>query len=127
MRRKVNNSEIHEIKRYYEVPSEKVQEWTETIENLTKQLDQYKQAYQHCVDDLIVLRANNKRLEWENERLIKKNNKVIATGLELTKYRSNYINLTNHIRTKAECNPGIWRYIDLVKYIEKLERADDER
>ncbi|MGW9905830.1 hypothetical protein ACUXJP_002670, partial [Staphylococcus cohnii] len=27
------------------------------------ELNQYKKAYQHCVDDLIVLRANNKRLE----------------------------------------------------------------
>lgn len=30
------------------------------------ELNQYKQAYQHCVDDLIVLRTNNKRLEREN-------------------------------------------------------------
>ena len=42
MRRKVNNSEIHEIKKYYEVPSEKAQEWSDTIADLTKQLDEYK-------------------------------------------------------------------------------------
>lgn len=134
MRRKVNDSEIHEIKRYYEVPSEKVQEWTETIENLTKQRDQYKQAYQHCVDDLIVLRANNKRLERENGGLRTKLENAetyidaIKTYYPMYENLSNRYNaLTNHIRTKAECNPGIWRYIDLVKYIDRLERADDER
>lgn len=42
MRRKVNNSEIHETKRYYEVPSEKVQEWSDTIADLTKQNQQFK-------------------------------------------------------------------------------------
>lgn len=42
MRRKVNNSEIHETKKYYEVPSEKVQEWSDTIADLTKQNQQFK-------------------------------------------------------------------------------------
>ncbi|WP_210133756.1 hypothetical protein [Staphylococcus sp. GDY8P131P] len=37
------------------------------LKKVKKQCDQYKKAYQHCVDDLIVLRANNKRLERENE------------------------------------------------------------
>ncbi|MDW4192817.1 hypothetical protein [Staphylococcus saprophyticus] len=93
MRRKVNNSETHETKRYYEVPSEKVQEWSDTIENLTKQRDQYKverdtlnsklnQSYEDnyklegqlhdmtqqrdtLIDDLAVLKANISRLERE--------------------------------------------------------------
>ena len=38
------------------------------LKKVKKQCDQYKKAYQHCVDDLIVLRANNKRLERENEK-----------------------------------------------------------
>lgn len=93
MRQKVKDSEIHEIKRYYEVPSEKVQEWTETIENLTKQRDQYKQAYQHCVDDLIVLRANNKRLERQNAEqlaLLKQFRKLIDYKLTLHQGSSMY-------------------------------------
>ena len=61
MRRKVNNSEIHEIKRYYKVPSEKVQEWSDTIENLTKQCDQYKSERDTLIDDLAVLKANISR------------------------------------------------------------------
>lgn len=91
------------------------------------ELNQYKKAYQHCVDDSIVLRANNKRLERENEELKIENHRLDVLNYEQTLEQSNHSTLTSHIRTKAECNPGIWRYIDLVKYIEKLERADDER
>ena len=42
MRRKVKNSQTNETKRYYEVPSEKVQEWSDTIADLTKQNQQFK-------------------------------------------------------------------------------------
>ncbi|WP_436952480.1 hypothetical protein [Staphylococcus shinii] len=33
-----------------------------------------------------------------------------------------YTTLTNHIRLKAKNNPGVSRYIDLVNYIDRLER-----
>lgn len=38
------------------------------------------------------------------------------------KLRKQYNTLTDHIRTKAENNPGVSRYIDLVNYIDRLER-----
>ncbi|UBV34081.1 hypothetical protein JGY90_10235 [Staphylococcus xylosus] len=38
-----------------------------------------------------------------------------------------YTTLTNHIRMKAENNPGVSRYIDLVNYIDRLERVNDEK
>ncbi|WP_436954449.1 hypothetical protein [Staphylococcus ureilyticus] len=50
------------------------------------ELNQYKKAYQHCVDDLIVLRANNKRLERENAEqlaLLKQFRKLIDYKLSL--------------------------------------------
>lgn len=65
MRRKVNNSEIHEIKRYYEVPTEKVQEWSNTIEELAKQRDQYKKELDKLIEDLKVLREKNAQLKEE--------------------------------------------------------------
>ena len=58
-----------------------------------KQHDQYKQAYQHCVDDLIVLRANNKRLERENAEqlaLLKQFRKLIDYKLTLHQGSSMY-------------------------------------
>ena len=58
-----------------------------------KQCDQYKKAYQHCVDDLIVLRANNKRLERENTEqlaLLKEFRKLIDYKLTLHQGSSMY-------------------------------------
>ncbi|ASN72866.1 hypothetical protein QI060_00235 [Staphylococcus saprophyticus] len=70
MRRKVNNSETHEIKRYYKVPSEKVQEWSDTIENLTKQSDQFKAERDTLIDDLSWYKAKVSRLEDESSKYI---------------------------------------------------------
>lgn len=105
-------------------------------EKVRQDMDQYKQAYQHCVDDLIVLRANNKRLEREN-RDLKHENKALRLQSdtyfdewqEAEKQRSEfnlYVNLysilTDHIRMKAKNNPGVSCYIDLINYIDRLER-----
>ena len=57
------------------------------------ELNQYKKAYQHCVDDLIVLRANNKRLEQENAEqlaLLKEFRKLIDYKLTLHQGSSMY-------------------------------------
>lgn len=57
------------------------------------ELNQYKQAYQHCVDDLIVLRANNKRLERQNAEqlaLLKQFRKLIDYKLTLHQGSSMY-------------------------------------
>ena len=57
------------------------------------ELNQYKQAYQHCVDDLIVLRANNKRLERDNAEqlaLLKQFRKLIDYKLTLHQGSSMY-------------------------------------
>lgn len=57
------------------------------------ELNQYKKAYQHCLDDLIVLRANNKRLERENAEqlaLLKEFRKLIDYKLTLHQGSSMY-------------------------------------
>ena len=66
--------------------NESLQRLNKKLDECLKQCDQYKQAYQHCVDDLIVLRANNKRLERENEKqlaLLKEFRKLIDYKLTL--------------------------------------------
>ena len=63
------------------------------LKKVKKQCDQYKKAYQHCVDDLIVLRANNKRLERENAEqlaLLKQFRKFIDYKLTLHQGSSMY-------------------------------------
>ncbi len=41
---------------------------------------------------------------------------------EFISYINLYTTLTDHIRLKAENNPGVSRYIDLVNYIDRLEK-----
>ena len=63
------------------------------LKKVKKQHDQYKKAYHHCVDDLIVLRANNKRLERENAEqlaLLKEFRKLIDYKLTLHQGSSMY-------------------------------------
>ncbi|QQV52246.1 hypothetical protein [Staphylococcus sp. 11-B-312] len=63
------------------------------LKKVKKQCDQYKKAYQHCVDDLIVLRANNKRLERQNAEqlaLLKQFRKLIDYKLTLHQGSSMY-------------------------------------
>ena len=63
------------------------------LKKVKKQRDQYKKAYQHCVDDLIVLRANNKRLERDNAEqlaLLKQFRKLIDYKLTLHQGSSMY-------------------------------------
>ncbi|HJG40551.1 MAG TPA: hypothetical protein K8V44_12405 [Staphylococcus saprophyticus] len=60
---------------------------------IMNELNQYKKAYQHCLDDLIVLRANNKRLERENTEqlaLLKEFRKLIDYKLTLHQGSSMY-------------------------------------
>ena len=63
------------------------------LKKVKKQCDQYKKAYQYCVDDLIVLRANNKRLERQNAEqlaLLKEFRKLIDYKLTLHQGSSMY-------------------------------------
>lgn len=63
------------------------------LKKMKNQRDQYKKAYQNCVDDLIVLRANNKRLERENAEqlaLLKQFRKLIDYKLTLHQGSSMY-------------------------------------
>lgn len=79
-----------------------------------------------------------KTLKQENENLTNRVRKLNLTAQtehdelmssdgEVRYWKNLYTTLTNHIRTKAENNPGVSRYIDLVNYIDRLERADNER
>lgn len=69
MRRKENSSETHKTKRYYEVSSEKLQKWSDTIEKLNKQCYDYKAENDTLIDELSWYKAKANRLERENEFL----------------------------------------------------------
>lgn len=104
-------------------------------------LNQYKSERDTLIDDLSWYKSKVSRLEREN-RDLKHENKALRLQSntyfdewqesekqrnEFISYINLYTTLTNHIRLKAEMNPGVSRYIELVNYIDRLERADDER
>lgn len=111
--------------------------------DMEKQRDQYKSERDTLIDDIAVLKANISRLERENRDLKHENKalriqsntyfdewqneKLTSQGLreqckEYVQDASKYTTLTNHIRLKAENNPGVSRYIDMVNYIDRLEQ-----
>ncbi|MGG6819822.1 UNVERIFIED_CONTAM: hypothetical protein MXL98_03690 [Staphylococcus pseudoxylosus] len=76
--------------------------------DVVKKRDQYKTERDTCLEDI--------------EKLRKASIKTQNLADELIEYQVKYINLTDHIRLKAEMNPGVSRYIDLVNYIDRLEK-----
>lgn len=80
----------------------------------------------NTVDDLdkenkaLRLQANTYFDEWQNEKLTSQG--LREQCKEYVQDASKYTTLTNHIRLKAEINPSVDRYIDLVNYIDRLER-----
>ncbi|MDW4382518.1 hypothetical protein QI097_00490 [Staphylococcus saprophyticus] len=99
------------------------------INKLIKQRDQYKAERDTLIDDIAVLKANISRLERENGQLKQQLKGTREFFVDVTKRNEElmvkskqYTTLTNHIRLKAENNPGVSRYIDLVNYIDRLER-----
>ena len=77
-----------------DVKSDRITMSENEYRQVMNELSQYKKAYQHCVDDLIVLRANKKRLERENVEqlaLLKQFRKLIDYKLTLHQGSSMYI------------------------------------
>lgn len=98
------------------------------IVDLESKYNAMKTQRDSLIDDIAVIRANNERLERENEKLRKANSdgwkekdKVINNLHYL------YTTLTNHIRDMKFASPYSYNYIHLVNFIKELERADDER
>ena len=106
------------------------------LKTVEHQRDQYKSERDTLIDDITVLKANISRLERENENLTNRvrklnltaqteHDELISSDGEVRYWKNLYATLTNHIRTKAENNPGVSRYIDLVNYIDRLEKGDN--
>ncbi|WP_436952912.1 hypothetical protein [Staphylococcus shinii] len=77
------------------------EQWQEAKKELQNYQDDYEMVTGNCI-------------YWEDK----------AHWLEDEYGKSNkqYTTLTDHIRLKAENNPSVSRYIDLVNYIDRLER-----
>ncbi|ANZ33054.1 hypothetical protein [Staphylococcus carnosus] len=106
-----------------------------TLLELQKQLNQSKAEHDTLINDIEILRKDIDNLKNENKALLSQSNsyfdewqneRTTSRGLreqckEYAKDTSKYLYLTGHIRMKAEVNPSVSRYIDLVNYIDRLE------
>lgn len=104
--------------------------------------DKYKAERDTLIDDIAVLRANEKRLEQIRDikdsalkgadikikALERENNDLRLQADtyfdEWQNVKNLYNALTQHIRDKAEANPNVDRYIALVNYIDRLEMGE---
>lgn len=100
----------------------------EKISRLERELEAALNGELSTYDELLkyVMELQSELMEYqkENEELYNIANKAMDIA---ESENEKYIKLTQHIRLKAENNPGVSRYIDLVNYIDRLERADDEK
>ena len=79
------------------------------------ELNQFKKQCDTCLEDIEKLRNKLEGAETYID--------AIKTYYPMYEsLRKRYTALANHIRTKAEKNPGVSRYIDLVNFIDRLER-----
>ncbi|MDW4018941.1 hypothetical protein ASS85_10890 [Staphylococcus saprophyticus] len=114
-----------------------------TVKDYEKLSEQYNKMIAErnsLIDDLSWYKAKVSRLEDENEKLKRENRRKHYSANENNKYykelwerteeyrkevteiTEKYSTLTDHIRLKAEMNPGVSRYLDLVNYIDRLEQ-----
>ena len=101
-----------------------VEKLREEIEELKK----YNYELELAVDSDLKQQVDKWFEEWHD---MKVDNELLEVKLHDTKedYRivnSKYTNLTNHIKDKALHNPSVSRYIDLVHFIDDLERDTHE-
>ena len=101
-----------------------VEKLREEIEELKK----YNYELELAVDSDLKQQVDKWFEEWQDTKV---ENDLLELELQDTKenYRivnSKYTNLTEHIKDKAINNPGVSRYIDLVDFIDDLERDTHE-
>lgn len=94
--------------------------WHKNIK-LKKQCDQYKRERDSLLQDIELLRKNQKTREEVIENFRDENDSLKALSTEMSLDSARYWSLTEHIRDKANNNPGNSRYIALVHFIDDLE------
>lgn len=99
--------------------NEKLSSLLDVKDNAFKGADRIIKNQKH-ENKALRLQSNTYFDEWQNEKLTSQG--LREQCKEYVQDASKYTTLTNHIRLKAENNPGVSRYIDLVNYIDRLER-----
>lgn len=91
---------------------------------LSKRLEQLERENKNLKNEnkAILSQSNSYFDEWQNEQ-------TTSRGLreqckEYAQDANKYLHLTEHIRSKAECNPSVDRYIELKNFITRLEKGE---
>ena len=96
------------------------------ITKLENEREQFKKQRDSLIKDVEKLREELRMHIQCNDELGRVNKLKDKTISELQVISSNYNYLTNHIKDKALHNPSVSRYIDLVHFIDDLERDTHE-
>ena len=91
----------------------------ESIAELEKERDQYKQQRDSLIKDVEKLREENAAIEMYLDAV-----KVYEPMYRCVNDKYKY--LTNYIKNKAIHNPSVSRYIDLVHVIDELDELEKE-
>ena len=91
----------------------------ESIAELEREHEQYKQQRDSLIKDVEKLREEKAAIEMYLDAI-----KIYKPMYECVNDKYKY--LTNYIKDKALHNPSVSRYIDLVHFIDDLERDTHE-
>ena len=98
----------------------------ESIAELEQECEQYKRERDSLIKDVEKMREELKDLEDDygmvNGNCMYWEDKFHWLNEQYDKLLNKYTNLTEHIKNKALHNPSVHRYIDLVHFIDDLER-----
>lgn len=118
-KRDLAEDKYHDMKKEHDKLKDDVLAWAVTCKNLEQENEELKQAFHYQLEKRLKYFNKYQQLKHENKALRLQSNTYFD---EWQSVKNLYNTLTNHIRTKAENNPGVSRYIDLVNYIDRLER-----
>lgn len=109
---------------HYKQQRDSLKKDVEKLRDDLEELKKYNYELELAVDSDLKQQVDKWFEEWHDTKV---ENDLLELELQETKedYRivnSKYTNLTNHIKDKAINNPGVSRYIDLVHFIDDLER-----
>lgn len=117
-------AELEQEREQYKKQRDSLIKDVEKLRDDLEELKKYNYELELAVDSDLKKQVDKWFEEWQDTKV---ENDLLELELQDTKenYRivnSKYTNLTEHIKDKALHNPSVSRYIDLVHFIDDLER-----
>ena len=133
MRIECNGDRVSMSKNEYRQVMNKLNDYKQQRDSLIKDVEKLKEELRmhiQCNDELERVNVfKTKKLNREKINNVDKSNVIFKLQEEINKLRKDndkYTHLTEYIKDKALHNPSVSRYIDLVHFIDDLERDTHE-